>query len=249
MENNFFNYAALISMGFEDSLSKYVAGLRNKDLFTSAFEDGSSVSDISIFERLSIAIRSYPTQGYNQMLLLANDDDLKPVLESISARFESEMERRNTPGWTTPGNKYIEKVTINSSPINIWSSLPAHCDINIAVLDGTVLFDDFMLDDFIASSLKTTDLNLSSKCLLEIKNEKDWKTLVSLYSQSVYFKGSPQDDWNFEYYIPDWKKFSTEYNLVFISISAYLKIAYRKILIDEKKTMLAGWHPASIVWI
>ncbi len=51
------------------------------------------------------------------------------------------------------------------------------------------------------------------------------------------------DDW---FVIPDWQALSID-KPIFISIRSYLNLAYRIIPVKDQRTLLAGWHPGSLI--
>lgn len=246
MATHFEIYAAMCVFGLSDQLGMLSVGGENT-LKTTVVKDPSAQD---FWARLSQAVCEYPPTGYRVMReplvreFVSKDNWPHELVEQMN-RLALELQ---IPGWAVPSMQVSSPIMFRISP-GMWSTLPSSCDSMLAMLDDLPLLDEFQIVTSVASALADdlTQRKQSAERVVSIRNSNDWVEHLSCGAELRKFAGSPQQDWNDEFLIPSWTTLKKPID-IFISISAYLGFAYEILhLPSGQKTMLAGWHPASIV--
>ncbi|WP_138316519.1 hypothetical protein [Rhodoluna limnophila] len=248
--SNFFAYVALNCLGFEGALAALQAGEKadpKRFLLPSSPKD--FMSSETLAHRLHAAISEYPSQGAFTASIIASRSaetaKFSRAITQLCDYFDDLMSGQNFPGWASPGSHYYRAIRCQFSPENRWTSMPTSCAIELLDTGVGYLADDFMYFD---TPMESNPATFSTIATHEIRNERDWLELISDAGHGYKFSGSPQPEWDDSFVIPDWHELSID-KPIFISIRSYLNLAYRIIPVKDQRTLLAGWHPGSLVSI
>ena len=249
MASKFELYTALCLFGFKDEVASVSMGYPTS-LETFKPHD-ANIADLETFWiRLAQAISDYPAIGYRIVHSRAFDDFCESYtnVQELVPRMHDFARALDVPGWVEPGNGYRGPLPFHRGETRIWSSLPDSCRSYVLSCGGELLLDDFQyLRDCTLGPESDIFAVLGERKLLVIRNSEDWVGLALQSSKQIRFDGAPQSEWESVVQIPDWQRFGDAL-AIFIPISAYLQFAYNFYdLPGQGRTMLAGWHPASMV--
>jgi hypothetical protein len=233
-------YVALSFGGFDDLLVNWVMG-RNTSLLELMQRtiDFPVMDSLSRVRRIAEAIEGYPTTGYQLLSNLTFQKRAK--LEMASGFLEEALDIFIE---ANPVNQYSHALEVGVTCG--WSSAPLRYKVATGSILGVQLKDDYMTVGEGAFNLARETL-LSEKHLL-IDSESAWVDLTSSWPSAVEFVAGPNSTLQGEYVIPNWIEISKNWGSVEVTLDAYLALAYRPIpLLDGRRTILAGWHPAAIL--
>lgn len=209
----------------------------------------SATSDFS-WDEIACGIIDYPALGLQELATVrampgakALFGAIQPLVENLrSATSEADLRSQSATA------KWSRRRLVEVPYTNFWSSMPAMSLLSVRVVGANALWDDFMTPQ--ADDVEVEDLAPESLGrILELRSIADWQRLTAQHSQIRMFASAPNPALNGRFLVPDWEGVSREYDSVFLSLECYLQAAYRPIDVpsSQLKTMLAGWHPASIV--
>jgi len=88
----------------------------------------------------------------------------------------------------------------------------------------------------------------------ELNGPKEWTELVGRYALEV--TQGRRGAWvmatglDVRWFLPDWSRVAEDFDAVHLSVSGYLAISGRPLLLDDRKaTFLAGWDPDKTFWL
>ena len=233
------------------------AGSKAADLIAAAEQYGSVSS-----ERIWAAIAEYPEGAAfgvgrhwrsHRSVLDSVDEQLSPITEALRRHVNLRSERSS---WllgelpTTPISDSLRRNAANLSLRGTWWVCPEGVPVTVdddAVSEG----EHFIRDDFqVRGVVKPVRIAAGAR-ILEVNTGDDWCGLVSAYgvpspvlTYDWGVRGS-EDPW-----LPDWERVARDFDAVHVSISGFLRAAYRPIHLNGSAwTVLAGWHPGSTVWL
>lgn len=233
-------YVALCFGGFDDLLVNWVMGgntsLLERIQLSREFPDIDSVERA---KRIAAAIEGYPTTGFQLLsnLTFQKREQLKRASTFLEEALDGFIE-------TNPVTNFSHALDVGVTCG--WSSAPMRYKVAIGSIFGVQLVDDYM-------TVGKADFNFSRETLLSethllIDSESAWVSLTSSWPLTVDFVAGPNSTLQGEYVIPNWIEISKTWDSVEVTLAAYLTLAYRPIpLLNGRRTILAGWHPAGIL--
>ena len=247
--SNFEMFVALKAARLEDPLAHAIAS-STCDFLTECIEE-TLLSDFSLhWGGIAEAIADYPAIGLREITQIVNqagaDRFLSAVVSLVNKLRDLYAETDlNSNGlgsaWQAPKFVFLPAESF-------WSSMPQRSVVSIRNINGQSLWDDFMAPSANEPVVLSAQPTLDAK-LLELHSTQDWLGLVTRFPKAIKFASAPSDSLIGDFVVPDWSQIARHFDAVFLSLGCYLQTAYRSLPIENsgKKTMLAGWHPASII--
>lgn len=182
-------------------------------------------------------------------------------IDSIVSAVVKELRRDH---WTTRSGPYFsigntenetfdfpEVLDLNTRRFipGTWWITPEECAIT---LDASVIRNGnhYIRDDFQVIEKVHPLVNDPKGKIYRVSDVSTWCNLVDTYgihaSVSTY-------DWApktaHRPMVPDWNRVASDWDAVYVSVSAYMETAYWPISLSGNDwTVLSGWHPGSTVW-
>jgi hypothetical protein len=247
--SNFEMFVALKAARLEDPLAHAIAS-STCDFLTECIEE-TLLSDFSLhWGGIAEAIADYPAIGLREITQIVNqagaDRFLSAVVSLVNKLRDLYAETDlNSNGlgsaWQAPKFVFLPAESF-------WSSMPQRSVVSIRNINGQSLWDDFMAPSANEPVVLSEGPTLDGK-LLELHSTQGWLGLVTQFPKAIKFASAPSDSLIGDFVVPDWSQIARHYDALFLSLGCYLQTAYRSLPIENsgKKTMLAGWHPASII--
>ena len=196
------------------------------------------------------AIADYPAIGLREITQIVNQAGADRFLSAVVSLVNKLRDLYAETDLNSIGHGLAWQVPkfVSLPAESFWSSMPQRSVVSIRNINGQSLWDDFMAPSANEPVVLSERPTMDGK-LLELHSTQDWLGLVTQFPKAIKFASAPSDSLIGDFVVPDWSQIARHYDAVFLSLGCYLQTAYRSLPIENsgKKTMLAGWQPASII--